>query len=68
MNVQFVNAEVLTVGPDEVLIIRFPEKADEYTDQIFDALEALGLAERTLVFGGEVELSKVKKDDRRSPP
>lgn len=64
MTLEFVNAEVLTVGPDEVLIIRIPDTNqwdDGITSDLMDHLKSVGLEERSLVFVGEVELTKVTR-------
>ena len=57
--------EGLVVGPDDVLVIRGPERAFE--DGIFDelnrALTMHGLDKRTLIIGGAIEMAKVEKAD-----
>lgn len=62
-NVEFVNADVLTVGPDEHLIIRIGEMSwtPEVLDDLMAHLKEVGLAERVLVIQGEqIEFAKVK--------
>jgi hypothetical protein len=56
-------AEALIVGPDEKLIIHFPETT-EYTDEMVEDLNQIlikmGLGERTLILIGDVEFAKLR--------
>jgi hypothetical protein len=64
MTVELVNAEVLSVGPDEVLIIRVPEDTvwDENSmSDLMDILAKVGLKERSFVIHGDAEFTKVKR-------
>jgi hypothetical protein len=61
--------EALTVGPDEVLIIRVPEDVayadgpaggqSPFLEGLIEALKGVGLAGRSIVLSGAVELAKV---------
>lgn len=52
--------EALTVGPDEVLILRAPEDVqDGFMDGLLAALDQIGLRNRALVLSGPIELAKV---------
>jgi hypothetical protein len=58
MKIEFVNAEVLRVGPDEVLLVKFPPGL-ELTESEMDHLQSMleeQLGDRFLVVGGDVEL------------
>jgi hypothetical protein len=62
VKLELVNAEVLTVGPDETLLIKFGAAVDqEVVDQIGAALERSGIPpDRWLIISGDVELAKVQ--------
>lgn len=56
--------EALTVGPDEILIIRLPAgQPEEYAittaEQVAVWAEAAGISDRVLVVSDEIELAKV---------
>ena len=64
MDINLVNAEVLTVGPDETLIIKVDDSVD-LDDQadflIHEAFQAAGLSKnRYLIVQGDWEFAKVK--------
>lgn len=63
MDINLVNAEVLTVGPDEVLIVKLPKrtKSAEMSDAIFAAFKEIGV-DRVIVFADDVEFAKVPID------
>jgi len=70
VDINFVNAEVLKVGPDEVLIIHFKEDFigpdgvdDGIIEALLDHLKMIGLEYRSLVLVGDAEFSSVKRDD-----
>ncbi len=67
VKVEIVNAEVLVVGPDEILLIKI---ADPFVDtdgrmpevdSFLAELERLGLSDRSVVIAGDVELAKVQR-------
>jgi hypothetical protein len=56
-------AEALIVGPDEKLILHFPDlpdDGDEMIEELNKILIKMGLGERALILVGEVEFSKVR--------
>ncbi len=68
VKVEIVNAEVLVVGPDEILIVKIDEPfVDEETGEsdtvnaFLAELERLGLSDRSVVIAGDVELAKVQR-------
>jgi hypothetical protein len=65
MKVELVNAEVLTVGPDETLIIKVAKGmlADpEEVKFLHEAIEAAGISRhRYFLVEGEIEFAKVKR-------
>lgn len=62
-------AEGLVVGPDEYLLIKVGEGIDEkQIPAMLEHLKAVGLADRTLIFSGDVEISKVAKNEWKQPP
>ena len=59
--------EALTVGPDEVLILRVPEETANpgFLEGINQALEHVGLTGRALIIAGHtVTLSKIQVSDQ----
>lgn len=55
--------EALIVGPDEKLILHFPDLSDdgdELIEELNKILIKMGLGERALILVGEVEFSKVR--------
>jgi len=58
--VEVVEAEVLRLQPDEILILRLPEGADlEMVDLVADALSQVGLKDRSLVLSGEIDIAVI---------
>ena len=54
-------AEALIVGPDEKLILHLSDEYDEeLVADLHEALDSIGLAERSLILIGEVEFTKVQ--------
>lgn len=64
--VNFVNAEVLTVAPDEVLLIKLPgdvvDDVDVLISEMQELLKSVGLENRSFVLVGEFEWAKAKQD------
>jgi hypothetical protein len=64
IEVRFVDAEVLRVGPDEVLIVRLPEDAGRDDDllgsMMVDELRRL-LGDRFMVFAGDIEFAVAER-------
>ena len=60
VKIEIVNAEALVVGPNEMLVLKFPDDSETlaYMPDVMEALRQAGLADRSLVFVGEVEFSE----------
>lgn len=65
--------EALRVGPDEVLILRFPPTAASSDDEdwnpaeeVMGALRAVGLGDRSVLIFGDVEFAIVSREDAPS--
>lgn len=65
MKVELIHAEVLTVGPDESLIIKVGKGMlanEREVKFLHDAIEAAGISrDRYLLVEGEIEFAKVKR-------
>lgn len=55
--------EALRVGPDEVLVLRLPDTdaGREGMEQIAELLEAVGLAGRSIVICGDIEIAVAER-------
>jgi len=66
INIQGVEELVgITVGPDEVLVLRVPDLGSEYDKivaETLDYLTEIGLKDRVVIVSGDVEMAVVKKD------
>lgn len=68
MDVNFVNADVLRVAPDEVLVIRMHGSVGPDEESLLvafsDALDTIGLRDRAIIVwtDQDVELAVVKRD------
>jgi len=71
--IKFVNAEVLKVGPDEVLIIKIGETSDVFDDgsllnDLNELLAEVGLKDRSLILmGDDIEFTVVEKSQGIAP-
>ena len=62
MKVELIHAEVLTVGPDESLIIKVPKGMLAVEEELHEAIEGAGISkDRYLLIEGEIEFAKVQK-------
>lgn len=61
--VKVIIGEGLVVGPDDVLVLRVPDKTFEprTLEELNRALTVHGLDKRTLIIGGAIEMAKVEK-------
>jgi hypothetical protein len=62
VRIELVNAEILTVGPDETLLVKLGEKlTPEQVDLALKSFEGAGIRrDRVVILQGDVELAKVK--------
>jgi hypothetical protein len=64
-DVNLINADVLTVAPDERLIIHIlqDDLSDQFVDDLMKELQHIGIEERTLVlFGIDATFAKTKTE------
>ena len=70
MDVNLINAEVLRVAPDEVLVIKLPKDWPQDDDhdivaEMITAIERVGLGGRCMVVAGELEMAVVPRSSAK---